>query len=101
MLYDPKWKTRKTVTPSIDGFIAWLETQSPEVQYPWESILDCVVCRYLTAVTGLSRLQAEGANAWPFLSDVFPSMDVYFEVCGNEPHTNEAALERARQVQSR
>jgi hypothetical protein len=34
---------------SLEGLIAWLETQNPETKYEYTSPTDCVLCRYFRA----------------------------------------------------
>ena len=46
MLYNPKWST----TPSLDGFIAWLETKDPSETYNWGNCNECAAGQYAKAI---------------------------------------------------
>jgi len=93
MLWDRKWD--KPPVESLAGLIAWLEQQPVDGEYQWYSAVDCLVCRYLRAVTG---------EPWPHqkwaYSAIFDSPHDYNEVAATRPWTYGAALERARAVAS-
>jgi hypothetical protein len=45
MLYDPKWSK----APSLDGFIAWLETKDPNERYDYWNCLTCACGQYASS----------------------------------------------------
>jgi hypothetical protein len=53
MLYDPRWElTTNTKMPSkvsVEGLIAWLETQDPTTPYNYGDNNDCLLARYFRA----------------------------------------------------
>jgi hypothetical protein len=84
MLYDPKWE--KKVDPlSLDGVIAWLETQDPATEYDWSSTLNCLLCRYL---------KSQGWNLLAYVSMATLTQSKAME----RPWTYGAALERFRKL---
>ena len=93
MLYDPKWQKKATTKPSYKGFIQWLEQQDPNTTYNWFDEWDCVVARYLTAVTGNKRPSLE----WSYAS-LFPSKNHYVAMTAWSLTYGEV-LERARAMQ--
>lgn len=82
--------------PSLKGFVAWLETQDPDMEYNRVSILDCLVCRY-----GRQCLGVTGKMVFSSTLDRFGSQDshlahqIWTISCRGEP-TQGAALKRAR-----
>ena len=46
MLFNPTWAK----TPSLEGFIAWLETKDPEERYDWLSFNTCACGQYLRSL---------------------------------------------------
>ncbi len=86
MLYDPKWE-QNTKTPSLAGFIAWLETQDPNTKYKFIDPTRCAVARYLRAI-GAKK------TTYSCVDDVIPNVErlvLFPEVVS----TYGAVLERA------
>ena len=51
MLYDPKWSEAKTRVPSLDDFIAWLESKDPEARYNFYCMKgECLVGQYMADI---------------------------------------------------
>lgn len=78
---------------SLQGFVAWLEKQPVNMTYDWHDLFDCICSRYLDAAGQTRRVR------YPFsrtLGDVFPTVEIYHKICGDEPWTAGAALARAR-----
>jgi len=48
MLYNPKWEAK--TEPSLEGFIAWLETKDPNEEYDWSSYNHCAAGCYAMSV---------------------------------------------------
>jgi hypothetical protein len=46
MLFNPTWAK----TPSLEGFIAWLETKDPEERYDWLSFSTCACGQYMRSL---------------------------------------------------
>jgi hypothetical protein len=44
MLFDPKWEKK---TPTLEGFITWLEQQKPDTQYDYWDFNACPIAQYL------------------------------------------------------
>lgn len=74
--------------PSLEGLVAWLEEQNPDTEYDWWSVSGCLACQYLKAVEGTCQKTC--------YADIFPSGQIYGEVCAMRPWTFGAALTRAR-----
>jgi hypothetical protein len=98
MLYDPKWKAPAEAPakpqPSVQGFIAWLETKNPRGRYEyWNCQGHCLIGQYVNAI-GLrwDRDSGPGRDWWYSHPDAEPLLDVSAE----EPHTFGAALKRVR-----
>lgn len=84
MLYDPKWKSTTTATPSIDGLILWLEAQNPRGRYDfWSCSGGCLMDLYFIAI-GAEYL--EHREFWASLQSL----------AKKRPHTFGGALERLR-----
>lgn len=83
MLYNPKWST----TPSLDGFIAWLETKDPDETYNYLNCDgECVIGRYL------GSLGIAWTNMVTMKTNFYLSVD---RIASEFPHTFGAALRRA------
>lgn len=91
MLYRQTWT--KPEIYSLEGFIAWLETQRGDIGYDWMDINHCVTCQYLRS-RGISDVH--GSDSTIGMHQVFPNLHIYHEVCATEPWTFEAALHRAK-----
>lgn len=97
MLARPEWNKAPKVKPqSLEGFIAWLEQQSADTEYEWMARCSCVVAQYRLFVFGTN----EGIT---LLSDMLgeDSLVEYLKIGSTESHTFGAALQRAREIQSR
>lgn len=46
MLNNPNWDKPIKTEPSLEGFIAWLETKPPEEEYNWRNDKECAVGQY-------------------------------------------------------
>jgi hypothetical protein len=86
MLFNPKW-TKKT-TPTIFGFVKFLEKQPSDGCYLWMFSEDCVIGRYLATV----GVRYKGA----VLSPLYLGWENL--IAQPLPHTYGAALKRARKV---
>jgi hypothetical protein len=55
------------VHPSLDGFIAWLETKNPKETYNWHNCDNCAVGQYLNDTIGVTRHnnRAKWKEIWP------------------------------------
>ena len=52
-------------TFSVEGLVAWLETQDPTTEYGYQSSNDCLLCRYLRARgVPLSETASMGGSGW-------------------------------------
>lgn len=98
MLFNPKWKTKKTktITPAdltFDDFLAWLAEQPADKTYDWYDPCHCAVGQYLTARTG-----AKLPGDLIVYTDLFGGWGskTYENICRNTPHTFGAALKRAK-----
>ena len=94
MYVDEKKSGETTYTLDLPSLIAWLETQPPETEYDWENCQECLVGKFVTAITG-NRLPASVIR----YSTLFPSCDAYGFVGATGPWTFGAALARAKQIQ--
>jgi hypothetical protein len=86
MLFNPKWT--KESTPTISGFVKFLEKQSPDEGYIWACSQGCVIGRYLATV----GVRYKGA----VLSPLYLGWENL--IAQPLPHTYGAALKRARKV---
>lgn len=79
---------------SLDGLIAWLETQVSETRYDYMATGDCLMCRYLRA-QGLP-VRAVGGLYWRDRDGVkhFDGSEPFWSVASAGSFG--AALERAR-----
>jgi hypothetical protein len=92
MLFDPKWEVEVKVDPfSLEGLVAWLEKQPAPTEYDWDSCEECLVGKYVSAITGSDTPSGE-----VIYRELFPDLDTYFAVAAKAPFTFGAALERAR-----
>lgn len=82
---------------SLEGLIAWLETQPPETEYDFRDILDCLLCRYGRAA-GLNVHSAGGSDIVRYRQDGSTERSAGFakDVASDLPWTYGAALTRAR-----
>ncbi len=90
MLYDPKWGQETKTGPSLQGLIAWLETQPPEEVYNWYDVRSCVICQYVC------NCGCKPAAYWVFLDS-----DTRCAIGTRGGWTFGAALARARDVKLR
>ena len=94
MLNNTDWQKPKVQADvfSLAGFTAWLEQQPLNTRYDWHDIFGCVVCRYLNEMC---------ETKWPGrpnLATVFPTIEIYSNICGTRPWTFGAALARSRKA---
>jgi hypothetical protein len=92
MLYDPKWDTK---TPTMAGFIAWLEQQPAEETYVWENCEICAIAGYAQSigkhyVDVVDAIDGSLHGAHPLEKNV--SLP--------RPHSYGAALKRARKYEA-
>jgi hypothetical protein len=90
MLYDPKWSK----APSLDGFIAWLETKNPNKRYDWDNRAgNCAVGQYLR----YCGIAWDSRPPMMYMDLACPGMTSF--VLGN-PRTFGAVLKRIRAWQA-
>lgn len=90
MLYDPKWEMK--AKPSLDGLIAWLETQDPTVAYDFDNCQgQCLIGQYMNHL-GIGWIN----NYMPTCRTIFGGDGFSVGVAVEEPWTYGAALFRAR-----
>lgn len=95
------FKETKPDVFSLEGLIAWLETQDAEVAYCYHDSGRCLHGRYLTAI-GIS-FSGVGGDYWRSHDGAkhpLPGGDGtnYLHVASRLPYTFGAALERARDL---
>lgn len=100
MLYDPKWEI--DTKPSLQSFVAWLETKDPEARYSfYECEGRCLVGQYMEFLgipwTG-APIHPNGN--WDRSSYKATAVAIFgpgpWTVHVRKPHTFGAALNRAR-----
>lgn len=91
MLYDPKWE-QTTATPSLKGFIAWLEKQNPDTEYIYFNPYICAVGQYLRSLGFSCEDSAVSSNK---IDEMF-GPDAWAIVNFDSHATFGQALERAR-----
>jgi hypothetical protein len=93
MLYDPKWK-QKTTMPSLEGLIAWLETQDLSTSYNYFAPYNCVMGRYIQScgVEDFGFSPDELRNLHPSFNDIAQDSANLLQ----EDWTYGGALKRAR-----
>jgi len=74
---------------SLEGLIAWLETQNPETEYDYTDISDCLLTRWM---------RASGQRDFGFSGSPDHTANRFTVAAGNFPHTYGAALRRARKL---
>lgn len=74
MLFNPQWKDWPVTrtAPTLDEFIAWLETKNPDETYRY---FDPKVC-----AVGQFHASMHGEQDWSYVS-VFPTIEDYHYVC--------------------
>lgn len=84
---------------SLEGLIAWLETQDQWTTYPFTDSRDCVLARW-AASHGYSR--TVGGNSYTYGKWIFWRVDLsrFKDIAVGSPHTYATALQRARQRQA-
>lgn len=95
MLFDPKWGNKE---PSLEGIIAWLETQPPETPYEFMNCKgQCLIGQYMTSIGIVWNHNSEGSTYIKTLCS-FDNGNIYSgqSIASHHPHTFGAALERAR-----
>lgn len=101
MLFDPKWGNKE---PSLEGIIAWLETQPPETPYEFMNCKgQCLIGQYMTSIGIVwNHNSIKGSSYNQTLSKIgdgtFSTQNILEaqRIASNHPHTFGAALERAR-----
>lgn len=79
-------------TFSLEGLIAWLETQDPATEYDFTDCAGgCLIGQYLLATTG--KMWREHGLSW---SDINNRVPFFQNVAIDRPYTHGAALTRAR-----
>jgi len=86
---------------SLEGLIAWLETQDPATRYDYGDVVLCALGQYTLAqggsIIGGVRGYVIGEQSIPCtFSDGLP--DRLWKTVSENPHTYGAALERARML---
>jgi len=102
MLFDPKWHT-----PSLAGFIGWLETQNPRRRYNYENCQgECLLGQYMAAMGiewGETPATINGhwssTNYIKTANQIFGSGAI-LSVLSDRPWTFGSALKRARKLVS-
>jgi len=104
MLYDPKWEAPVEAKPSLQGFIAWLETKNPRGRYQFDNCAGmCLLGQYM-AFLGIEWGESPkdpNAGNWAKTAYMktarclFPTSGP-MTVLADRPHTFGAALKRAR-----
>jgi hypothetical protein len=99
MLFDKRWLKPKTIEPSLEGLIEWLEKQPPKGEYDWSDTSmspGCVGQQYLKAV-GLTKKDL--CCYLPLTTFIFNGDTKACAIVTLErPWTFGAALARARQL---
>lgn len=86
MLHDPRRDKKIEATPSMDGFVSWLETKDPAEGYVWGDCTGgCAVDQYFTSL-GVTETQR---REWWGRYGALDRPAIY------RPHTFGALLERA------
>jgi hypothetical protein len=63
MLYNPQWTKQ---TPSLAGFIAWLETKDPNERYNWDQPAICACGQYAASI---------GKKGWPVFEEPWRTLN--------------------------
>lgn len=98
------WTETKSEVFSLEGLIAWLETQNPSEEYCWGSTGECLFARY-----GEAFSMQRGNDAYRFAIESFHKMPLkevnnlflgepFIPVSTGKPRTFGGALARARIV---
>ncbi len=102
MLYDPKWEIN--TKPSLQGFIAWLETKDPRGRYSFlECEGRCLIGQYMEFL-GIPWTGAPATPNGDWRSSSYKTVATAIFGAGpwtvhpSGPHTFGAALKRARDV---
>jgi hypothetical protein len=102
MLHNPNWNNDVAraeiaapagldrIEPTIEGLVAWLETQDPETTYYWYSGKECVIGLYLRTL-GYSGVGDIGCGE-------YVKLESPYHIGHHEPHTFGAALARSRKA---
>lgn len=104
---DTQFKTELIVKPdvfSLEGLIAWLETQDPETTYAFSLAQSCLVALYVEGVGGKFQrdaLDPEYVVGNRRLSAWTHDMGRLIDVAVDVPWTFGAALDRARKLAAR
>lgn len=83
---------------SLEGLIAWLETQDPATEYCYHKNGDCLLHRYFRN-NGIAMPVGHGVGGTFIHTADFRRIDLSEELAAVprcEPHTYAAALDRAR-----
>ena len=68
MLYNPKWEIK--TQPSLEGFIAWLETKNPDETYHWPRGTECAVGQYATSIGKIEEFLIRKNECWRRLNRI-------------------------------
>lgn len=98
MFFDPQCKPEvkpeaKPDVYSIAGFVAWLEKQPAAMSYDWMDVSGCICCQYLADAGQPQKMRYSLGRT---LASVFPTTEIYQDICSPKPWTAGAALKRAR-----
>jgi hypothetical protein len=90
MLYDPKWEVPTAPVVSLEGLIAWLETQKPRRTYKFDCLNGTCLFSLYTVARGIKYSLFDATPEWHELHKRWAS------VASKHPWTFGAALKRAR-----
>jgi hypothetical protein len=93
-----------TYKPTVAGLISWLESQAGNTSYDYHSHNDCLLCRFVSAISGRKTSWRETWDALDLYGPGNPNMTFQNIAYGSHDgiaanYTYSAALARARALQ--